>query len=371
MKKISTFEYNTLIWFLIRACFTELTFTSILYYTRQDSWISITIGIILGLIPFSIYEFLKQKYPNENIITLNNKLWKKFGKVLNMFIFLGSLAIVTCTFWILVHFSSALFLYKTNLWIISLALIIPTSYAASKTINIISKVSLMLFYASLIFNVLILFGLIGNIDISNVKPIFESNVKDILKCSFMLVGINIMKLFYLNIINKNIIKNYSSKYSIIMYFITTINLLIIAFTTVCVFGIDLSTLYEYPAFQILKRVNILGIFDRIESILSIEALFSMFIQITIIIYYLKETILETFKLNKKTNKYIVISICLFIYIISNIIFITHESGEKFFINPLLYITYIILFIIPSITLIKSLNNIKIPKRQKNSASQEG
>ncbi len=368
MKKISSFEYNTLIWFLIRACFTELTFSTILYHIKQDTWISIIIGIILGLIPLILYEYLKQKYPDETIISLNNKLWKNFGKILNFIVFIGSLAIVTCTFWILVHFANALFLYKTNLWIISLALIIPICYAATKEINIISKISLMLFYVSILFNVLIFIGIIGNVDINNVKPIFENSISNIFNCSFMFIGINIMKLFYLNIINKNIIKKYSSKQSILLYLITSVNLLIIAFTTICVFGIDLSTLYEYPAFQILKRVNILGIFDRIESILSIEALFSMFIQITIIIYYLKETIKETFFTNEKTDKYIIISICLFIFIISNIIFITHEAGEKFFTGPLLYLTYIVLFIIPLITFFKSLNDVKVLKNQEYSSS---
>ena len=88
MKKISTFEYHTLIWFLIRACFTELTLTSIIYYVKEDSWISIIFGIIIGLIPFLIYEYLKQKFPNDNIISLNNKLWPKLGKIINVLIFI-------------------------------------------------------------------------------------------------------------------------------------------------------------------------------------------------------------------------------------------------------------------------------------------
>ena len=363
MKKINSLEYNAIIWFIIRAGFPELTLATILYNIKQDAWISIIIGSLIGLIPFGIYEYLKQKYPSENLITLNQKLWKNFGNILNMLIMLGSLTIVICTFWILVHFANSLFLYKTSPWIISFAFIIPVGYAISKGVHVIGKVSLMLFYISIFINILIILGLTGNIDISNVKPILENSLESIFTCSIIFTGINITKLFFLSIIPKNQVINYSSKKNLLLYVIACLNLVQIAFTTVCVFGIDLSTLYEYPAFQILKRVNILGIFDRIESILSIEALFSLFIQMTLIVYYIKEITIETFTLNKKTNKYVITFICLIILIISNIMLITHEAGEKFFTGPLLYVIYFTCLVIPLITLFKSLNDIKVIKDQ--------
>lgn len=371
MKKINSLEYNTLTWFIIRACFPEFTFASLLYRIRQDAWLSILIGSLIGLIPFRIYEYLKQKYPDENLITLNQKLWKKLGNILNILILIGSFAIAASTFWILVHFANSLFLYKTSIWIISFAFIIPIGYAISKGIHVIGKVSLMLFYVSIFFNILIILGLTGSIDITNVKPIFESNINSIVSCSILFTGINITKLFFLSIISRNQVINYDVKKNFLFYLATCLNLIQIAFTTICIFGIDLSTLYEYPAFQILKRVNVLGVFDRIESILSIEALFSLFIQITLIIYYMKEIIAKTFTLNKKTNKYIITFICLSILIISNIIFMTHESGEKFFTGPLIYIIYFTCIFIPIVTFIKSLNDIKIIKHQNYSTSYHG
>ena len=77
----------------------------------------------------------------------------------------------------------------------------------------------------------------------------------------------------------------------------------------------------------------------------------MFIEIIIMIHYLKETISINF--NKKTNKY-VIFICLFILIISNNTFINYKSSDDFFTGPFLYITLLIIFILPLLTLIKSL-----------------
>ena len=363
MKKIDSLEYSTLIWFLIRACFAEVTFTNLLYIVKQDSWISVVIGSILGLIPLAIFEYLKQKYPNETLITLNEKILGKFGKILNFIILIGCLIISTCIFWILVHFANSLFLYKTSIWIISLAFIIPIGYASSKDIHVIGKISLMLFYISILFSIIITIGLTGSTDISNVKPILESRLGKTFIGSLIFVALNTSKIFFLSIIPKNKIINYSSKKSILLYIFTCLTLVQITITTTCIFGIDLSTLYEYPAFQILKRVNILGVLDRIESILSIEALFSLFIQIIIIIYYAKEIINSLFLPKEKTNKYVITSICLLIFIISNIVFLTHESGEKFFNSKLIYIMYIVCIFIPIITFVKSLKEIKIIKNK--------
>ena len=356
MKKISSLEYNTLIWFILRSCFIELTFTTLINQIKQDSWISIVIGALLGLIPFTIYELLKQKYPNDNLITLNKKAYKKHRKLINIILLIGCLIASFCIFWMLTKFTNALFLSKTSPWIISIALIIPVGYASTKNIHIIGKISLILFYINLIFNLIIMTGLTGNIDINGIKPILESSIPKIFSCSFFFIGYNIAKLFFLTIISKKEIKNYSTKINLITYIISCINMLSIIVTTICVFGIDLTLLYEYPAFQILKRVNILGALDRIESILSLEAIFSDFILIIIIIYYTRKIISETFNTKQKTNKYIIIFICIFTIITSNTIFISHEEGENFFNNYLLYIIYFICIFLPLLTLLKSLNN---------------
>lgn len=356
MKKISSLEYNTLIWFILRSCFTELTFTTLIYYIKQDSWISILIGTIIGLFPFAIYELLKKKNPKENLITLNKKIFKKYGNIINIIILIGCLIASFCLFWIIIHFTNALFLSKTSPWIISIALILPVGYASTKNIHIIGKISLILFYINIIFNIIIMTGLTGNIDINGIKPILENNITKISSCSFYFIGFNIAKLFFLTVISKNEIKNYSPKLNLITYLISCLNMLSIIATTICVFGIDLTALYEYPAFQILKRVNILGTIDRIESILSLEAIFSDFILIIIVIYYARKIISETFNTKQKTNKYIIIFICLFTILTSNTIFLTHEEGEKFFQTNLLYIIYFICVFLPLITLLKPLNN---------------
>ena len=351
MKKIKSLEYNTLIWFIIKSGFSEMTFTTIVYNIKQDIWISIILGMVLGLIPLLIYEKIKEK-----------KLLTYTSTITNIIILLGLLIIQISEFWILTNFTNSLFLPKTSPWIISLALIIPIGYASIKDIHVIGKVSLIIFFISFLFNIIIFVGLIGNIDLNDIKPILENKPKDIFYSSFLLIGYNISKLFFLTIITKNEITNYSKQANIITYLLTFVNIISTVLLTTCVFGINLTTLYEYPAFQILKRVNILGAIDRMENILSLESIFSNFIQIILIIYYEQKIIEKTFKTKQKTNKYIIIFICLLTIIVTNTFFQAYETGEYFFKNYLIYIFYLICIIIPLFIFLQSLNN-KEPQKQ--------
>lgn len=356
MKKISSLEYSTLIWFIIKACFAELTITTIIYQAKEDCWLAAIISSIIGLIPFTIYEYLKNKYPKENYITLNEKLYKSRINLPNIITLLGSLIALICTFWILVHFTNSVFLYRTNSWIISITLILPIAYAAKQGVKIISKVSLILFYISIFIILTTMIGTISEVDINNIKPIFSN---EIIYPSITFTALSILKVFFLSIIPKEKIDKYSSKKNYLTYFLVCLTMIDITFITICIFGIDLALLYEYPAFQILKRVNILGVIDRVESILSIEGMFSIFIEMTIITSFAKENIKKTFNLKEKTNTYIIISICLITVIISNIMFKNQKFGEMFFSGPLLYIIYIVCLLAPLITLIKSLKNPKL------------
>ena len=58
-KKLRMIEICCLYYFIIRASFLGVTSSNIIHLARQDSWISIIVGTILGLIPLSIFLYVK------------------------------------------------------------------------------------------------------------------------------------------------------------------------------------------------------------------------------------------------------------------------------------------------------------------------
>ena len=262
MKKINSLEYNILIWFLTRATFIEITAEILLNTAHQDSWISIIIAVILGIIPFFLYSYLKNKFPDKNIIILNKEKFGKFGTFLNLILIASTLIFTICSFWIVVNFIDSQYLYRTPTIMVIIILILPVIYTIIKDFHIFSKVSLIMFYISLFFIIIILTGLISNIDINNIKPILNNSPNNILYGTFCFIGFNILPLFLLNIIPQNKIKNYSPKKSFVFYLISSLSLLNVMFLTISIFGIHLSELYNYPSFHLLKRVSVLDIIDK-------------------------------------------------------------------------------------------------------------
>ena len=126
--------------------------------------------------------------------------------------------------------------------------------------------------------------------------------------------------------------------------------------TITIFGIGLSSIYEYPCFEILKRVSILDIIDRVESILTIEWILALFIIISMILYFLKESFKTTFKNIKKIDKkgnYFVIVVSLITLIVSSIIFLTNGMELEFFKGPFIYLAIFSFVLLPIITALKA------------------
>ena len=354
MKKINSLEYNTLIWFLTRATFIEITAEILLNKAHQDSWISILLAIIIGLIPFTLYSYLKNKFPDKTIIEINKEKFGKFGTFLNLIIISVTLIFTICSFWIVIHFIDSQYLYKTPTIMIIGVLILPVIYTILKDIRTFSKVSLIMFYVSILFIIIILTGLVSNIDIDNIKPILNNSPNNILYGTFCFIGFNILPLFLLSIIPKTKINNYSPKKNFAFYLISSLSLLNVMFLTISIFGIHLSELYNYPSFHLLKRVSVLDIIDRVESILSLEWFLALFVQITASLFFIKEALNKTFKTKEKTNNITMTIVCLFIAFLTIIIFKTKGTEIAYFKNILIYILYLAYFIIPLIVFLKSL-----------------
>ena len=152
MKKISSLEYNTLLWFLTRATFIEITAEILLNKANQDSWISILISIFLGLIPFFLFSHLTNKYPNQNIIQINQEKLGKLGTLLNLILIATTLIFTICSFWIVTNFISSQYLYKTSKTILTIILILPVIYTINKKLHVFTKVSLIMFYTYIVWS---------------------------------------------------------------------------------------------------------------------------------------------------------------------------------------------------------------------------
>ena len=325
MKKITNLEIGSITYFLIRAYFIGVTFNNLLTLAKQDSWICILVGFVIGFIPLLGYFYIFNYEPDLNLNQKNVKLFGKvLGNIINIILCLFTFCLIITVYSNLVTFIHSDYLSRTPTIIISLMFIIAIFYSLTKGIRAISKSCLVLFYISLILFSISNFSLIFQIDINNFKPILFTKTH-LFKGTYSYIAFNVLPLYLLTIIPKNNISNNNKtiKTLIMFYILGSITLFLVTFNVLGIFGINLSLLYQYPEFQILKHVSLIGLSARLDSILFIQWIFDLITFVIIGLYYVVTTT-HSF-VNEKKN------ICLLIYSII-LIFLSELITNNLFIN---------------------------------------
>ena len=294
---IGPIQYMVLIIYLSRS-FIYYNYLNILNISKNDTWISIILGIIIGFIPIFILK--------RHIIIKSNKI-KFIILILVMILFTLLLSDLT-------NFISLNYLNNTPIIFIALLFILPGIYIANKDIETIGRSSLFMYYISVLLYLLIIFSIIRNININNLKPILSTNAYNIFKSSILYTFYNIIPLLSLSIIDKN--ENILNKYKhclIIGYIISSISSLILIFITITVYNYEYISIFSYPLYFTLRGIkyNFIANFENILSLFFIiDYYYSIITYIYIIKYYLKSM------LNKKTLNIIYLVLILILVFIS-------------------------------------------------------
>ena len=313
-RKMSNFEFSTLNYFLIRAFLIGSIFNTLTNILRQDSWIIPILSFIPAIIIILILNYIINYEPKLNISEkILNVFNKKIGTIIIFFIIIFAFYMSTLNFLNMSNFIQSQFLNKTPLLVISIMFMLASFYIVSKEINVISRTSNILFYIGFILLILSILGLLPAIKIDNIKPFFTSAPIDYISGLNNFYSFNILPMFLLTIIPKNIInKPKIKKTLVISYIIASISIFFVIFETIATFGYELTKLYEYPEFFVLKHVVLVHLSSRVESILIIQLIFDVFIYNIFSIYFIGNSINSIFK--TKNKKIIYFIICLLIVI---------------------------------------------------------
>ena len=300
MNKIDKSEMGALTFFLVRAFFIGITLNNLINISKQDSYISMIGAIILGFIPLGIIYYVFNYEPGKSLPFKNIKLFGNiFGTIVNIVIIWFTFFIILILFSNLVTFVYSQYLSKTPTIVISILFMITIIYVVIHGLKTITRTGMILFFLSIVLYLLSLIGLFNQLSIDNFKPILENSYKVLFRGSYSYLTYNVLPLYLLLIIPKNDISDKKFfKYISTSYIIASISLLIVLFTTLGIFGIKMCYLYEYPEFQVLKYVSLVGMSVRIDGILIIQWIFDLIIFMIIGIYFIKECTNSLFSVNK-------------------------------------------------------------------------
>lgn len=232
--KLSTLQICAIAYSLILSNNMGITTYNLFHHGGQDCLISIIIGMIIGIIPLTIYLKIINTDKNLNIFQKINKKFKKTGKIFNLIITLAVSYTTTLCFFNVTNFISSQYLTKTPAIIIALAFIPAPIYLLNKGLTIIGRTSFILTIFGIISVLLTIISLIWQVNIINIFPLLQTGIKSQLTNSIIYICYNITPLLLLTTIPMNNIidKEKFNKRIIITYVLANIIILILLYLLV-------------------------------------------------------------------------------------------------------------------------------------------
>lgn len=342
-KTINSLQFGTLFSFTILSTLIGIGFNNVTRIAKVDSYISILLAYIIGFIPILLFIYL---FNQEKTITELTKetFGKTLGTIINYLLLIPILTIGICSVYSISNFMVSQFLSDTPIIIIYVIPSLVILYGLIKGIETISRTSLILYVIMILLFFTAIFGLAPQIEISNYKPILEHGLTNPLKGSIIFVLSDIIPLFVmLSISKKNIInKEKTTKSIIIFYSISILIMFLNIAMTIGTLGIHLTDMYQYPEYMVLKQITLFDFLDRIENFVTIQWVFRTFMLVSMIVYYIQNTI------KKDDNSKLLPSIILTTIIIIDIIIFKNNTIFTNFALKIYPYTNLFLFILITI-----------------------
>lgn len=343
MYKINLWQYVPLLIVIMVSSFLGIGIYSIVQCSKVDAWVSLLLGGLFGFIILFLFIKVANYEPS---LPLNKKINKLFGNkigcIINLIIILVYLIDLVSLIYNLTSFISSQFLSETPSLLIGFVFICIIIYINIKGIEVISRVGFILIIINIILYIISILGTIPTFELSNIKPILENGLLPSLKGSIYVVFVNVLSIAPLLMIPKNNITNNRNfnKVIITSYIAGIIIMFFVIFVTIGNLGIDLTSIYQYPEYVVLKRVKLFAFIDRVENVMVIQWIFGIFTTISILVYSVSNTI----KTNTK-NKWLIGLVSFSTLLISNQIFKNNTIYNEYVLKYALFFKYAFLLII--------------------------
>ena len=262
----------SLIFFLTSSFFLASGYSLIFKISEKDSWISMIIGTLIGLLIiliFNIFSFnKKRKY-------ILNKDLKIFYKVIMIIIFSFILFI---NILIVRIFTTSFLLTKTPGIIITIPFILLAYKNAKHGINSIAKIAEILLPISIIIILLTIIAVLKDGSINSFFPLLTVSKNKILTSSIyyaIFTSVPNLLLFDTKIDLKTHIKS---------YLFSSIIISLIGIFIIYTLGPYLIKIFRFPEYMVLKQLKVFNFIEKIENLIGLIWIFNLFISASLSLY---------------------------------------------------------------------------------------
>lgn len=320
--EVSELELGILSTFLLKVFIFISGINILLNINKNDSIISIIIGILLGILIIKVFNSLKD---TDIFTTINNCFSKPIAFIIKTLLLVTSIIISCYLLYSISIFIKTALLNKVDILPISILFILTSFYSYKKGIKTIIKSSFICFFIFLLLEIISFLFLIPEINSLKILPLSTHSISNIALGSITYIILSILPIFILLVIPSKK-ENKKTKF---FYILTSIYTLFSFVLILSVINANLATQIDYPQLFILSKISVINFFDRMEGILCFKYLFDSFFTLSVLLYYITKTIDSIFSnINKKVKKldnYIIYPVILIIIFFGNYIEFNNTS----------------------------------------------
>ncbi|MCY6483090.1 endospore germination permease [Clostridium aestuarii] len=266
---------------------------------KQDFWLVIILSIFMALLTALIYSHLYYTFPGKNLFDILEICFGKFIGKIFMIIFIYFF-FEEGTF-ILINFSQFInlaALSNTPLIVLTLSIMILCIYAVKNGVNLMSKWTASMVSYFICFIIISLLLLIPYMHINNILPILSNGIKPVLKTSFSTFTWPFGELLVFTMVF-SVFESKESSYKIyiIGLLIGGTLALLTSLVNVLVLGVNAASIYYYPTYATMKRIDLGYFLESIEPVIGTIYTFGAFIKISIYLLATSKGIAKIFECN--------------------------------------------------------------------------
>lgn len=288
---------------------------------KQDAWIAAIIGMVIGFLLIWCFTTLALWFPKLTYIQINELVYGKWiGKAVSVlfvmmsFIYTSTLLFQSGNF-LNIHIMPNTPMLALN--ILMAGIMVMGVYLGLETIARSAEIFGALFFITfIVFAALIA----PDIQIDNLKPVFEEDLKTMVKSSsfiFLMSSGNAIVLLMIFPAFVNDVKQ-ARKSFLLGNLIGGLIILVITFFCITILGAVKTANEIYPTYELAKRISVGNFIERIEEVMSLLWILSLYFKL---ILYFYATVLGLSQiLNLKDHRPIIIPLGLIAAVLSLMIY---------------------------------------------------
>nr|WP_003540396.1 endospore germination permease [Desulfotomaculum nigrificans] len=275
-----------------------LTPTGVVSEAKQDGWMAILLGMVVGIGIAALYTTLGLRFPRQTLVQyaeviLGKILGKAVGLLFVWFaLHLGS--VVVCNFG---TFVTTTVMPETPLAAVNIAIMLVVMLVVYRGLEVFARVNEILTLLVVIATVLILLLPINELSYKNFLPVLENGWQPVLKASLVPItfpfGETVLFAMILPYINK---PEQAQKGRFVAIMVGGILLTVTTMVILAIFGPTGTAERIYPTLSLARYISVAGFIERIDAIPMAIWAASGFTKISLCFYVFVTGVAQIFNL---------------------------------------------------------------------------